>query len=106
MRHAKVKGAYNPCDPEWELYGEKLLKNRMVSKKRYLKQWAKLFLYQSARCAHWAFEITEATGSHQYHMVHRVAGGADLLSSTVLLHSACHMQAHSRRLKIVKPASV
>jgi RNA-directed DNA polymerase len=105
-RHMKVKGAYNPYDPEWELYGEKLRKDRMVGKRRYLKQWAKLFVDQSGRCAHCGFEITEATGSHDHHIVHRVAGGSDLLSNRVLLHPACHKQVHSRDLKIDKPAPV
>jgi RNA-directed DNA polymerase len=41
-RHTKVKGDFNPFDPQWEQYGEELRQGRMWNSMRYRKQWAKL----------------------------------------------------------------
>lgn len=103
-RHIKVRGDYNPYDPLDEEYGEKLLQDRLLRKKSYLKGWATLYLSQQGKCAHCGFELNEGTGSHDHHIVPRVEGGSNALSNRVLVHPACHTQIHSQGLKVVKPA--
>ena len=105
-RHMKVRGDYNPYDPLDEEYGEKLLQERLLRKKRYLKEWATLYLSQQGKCAHCGFELDEGTSAHDHHIVPRVEGGSDALSNRVLVHPACHTQIHSQRFRVVKPAPV
>ncbi|MEN3277936.1 MAG: RNA-directed polymerase [Massilia sp.] len=105
-RHIKVRGDYNPYDPLDEVYGEKLLQERLLRKKRYLKEWATLYLSQQGKCAHCGFELDEGTSAHDHHIVPRVEGGSDALSNRVLVHPACHTQIHSQRFRVVKPAPV
>ena len=105
-RHIKVKGQYNPYRHEDELYGERLLQERLLRKKGYLKQWATLYVSQQGICAHCGFELDEGTGSDDHHIIAKAAGGSDALSNRALLHPACHKQVHSRGLKVIKPAPV
>lgn len=105
-RHIKVKGEYNPYSPADELYGEKLHQERMFRKKRYLKEWATLFMSQQGKCAHCGFELNEETGWHDHHIIPRVEGGSNALGNRAILHPFCHTQVHSQGLKVVKPAPV
>ncbi len=105
VRHRKVKGGYNPFDPEWEAYGEDLRAKRLLKSMAYRKQWATLFLSQQGRCVHCGEALTEETGWHDHHLVARVAGGSDSLSNRVLLHPVCHRQLHALGLTVAKPAS-
>lgn len=104
-RHKKIKGAYNPYDPQMELYGESLRQDRMVSKMRYRKEWVTLYVDQCGLCAHCGTEMDIDTGWHDHHIEYRVNGGSDVLGNRVLLHPNCHSQVHSHKLKVVKPAS-
>lgn len=104
-RHKKIKGAYNPYDPQDEAYGEELRQERMLKNMRYRKQWASLYLDQRGLCALCGYEMNLETGWHDHHMEYRVAGGSDALSNRVLLHPNCHTQVHSLGLKVVKPVS-
>lgn len=104
-RHTKIKGAYNPYDPSWEMYGETLRQTRMVNKMRYRREWVKLYVEQQGKCALCGCEMDIDTGWHDHHLVPRVEGGADCLGNRVLLHPNCHSQVHSLGLKVVKPAS-
>lgn len=51
VRHQKVKGDYNPYDPDWEAYGERLRVDRM-SKGMWDAQRGTLWLQQDGCCAH------------------------------------------------------
>ncbi len=104
-RHKKIKGAYNPYDPAWEMYGETLRQERMRNKMRYREEWARLYVDQKGLCAHCGYEMDMDTGWHDHHIEHRVAGGSDALGNRVLLHPNCHAQVHSLNLKVIKPAS-
>ena len=95
VRHVKVKGEYNPYNPQDEMYGENLLQRRMLLKRRDFKEWATLYLRQEGRCAHCGFELDDVTGSHIHHVIRRVDGGSEALSNKRLLHPACHVQIHS-----------
>ncbi len=105
-RHRKIKGAYQPYDPQWEMYGETLRQERMLKSMSYRKQWARLYLDQSGLCALCGYEMDIETGWHDHHIEYRVAGGSDALGNRVLLHPNCHAQVHSLGLKVVKPVPV
>ncbi|MBC3928253.1 group II intron reverse transcriptase/maturase [Undibacterium sp. CY21W] len=103
-RHKKIKGAYNPFDPSWEMYGEQLQQERMLENMRHRKQWIRMYLDQGGLCAVCQCKMTKATGWHDHHIDYRVHGGSDALSNRVLLHPHCHMQVHHTGLNVLKPA--
>ena len=105
-RHKKVRGAYHPYDPQWEMYGETLRQERMLRSMRYRKEWAKLYVAQRGLCVLCGYEMDMDTGWHDHHIEYRVEGGSNVLGNRVLLHPNCHAQVHSLGLKVVKPASV
>lgn len=102
-RHKKIKGAYTPYDPEWELYGETLRQERMLKNMSYRLEWAKLYADQKGLCAVCGHEMDMDTGWHDHHIQYRVEGGSDALGNRVLLHPTCHAQVHSLGIKVVKP---
>lgn len=102
-RHKKVKGAYNPFDPDWEMYGEQLHQERMLENMQHRKQWIRMYLSQHGLCAVCNCKITKATGWHDHHIEYRVNGGSNALGNRVLLHPNCHAQVHSRGWKVTKP---
>ncbi|GAC1316387.1 MAG: hypothetical protein NVSMB28_02330 [Collimonas sp.] len=102
----KIKGGYNPYDPECEMYGETLRQERMVKSMRYRKEWVKLYVDQRGLCAICGAEMDLDTGWHDHHIEYRANGGSDVLGNRVLLHPNCHAQVHSLALKVVKPVPV
>jgi RNA-directed DNA polymerase len=102
-RHKKVKGAYNPFDPDWEMYGEQLLQERMLENMQHRKQWIRMYISQNGLCAVCNCKITKATGWHDHHIEYRVLGGSNALGNRVLLHPNCHAQVHSSGLEVTKP---
>ncbi|MEQ5841683.1 group II intron reverse transcriptase/maturase [Paraburkholderia acidicola] len=103
-RHRKVKGAFNPFDPEWEQYGEQLREARMEHSMRHRRQWVSLYMSQSGLCAHCGCALTKETGWHDHHLEYRMHGGSDALSNRVLLHPDCHRQVHAGKIAVTKPA--
>ncbi|MBC3927531.1 group II intron reverse transcriptase/maturase [Undibacterium sp. CY21W] len=103
-RHKKIKGAYNPFDPEWEMYGEQLQQERMLENMRHRKQFIRMYIDQKGLCAICSCKMTKTTGWHDHHIEYRVHGGSDALGNRVLLHPNCHAQVHSTGLKVIKPA--
>jgi RNA-directed DNA polymerase len=103
-RHKKIKGAYNPFDPEWEMYGENLRQERMLESMSHRKQWIRMYVEQGGLCAVCQCKITKATGWHDHHIEYRVHGGSEALGNRVLLHPNCHTLVHSNGLKVIKPA--
>jgi RNA-directed DNA polymerase len=103
-RHKKINGAYNPYDPEWEMYGEKLRQERMLENMSHRKQWIRMYVEQGGLCAVCNGKITKTTGWHDHHIEYRMYGGSDALGNRVLLHPNCHAQVHSTGLKVTKPA--
>jgi len=102
-RHTKVKGEFNPFDPQWELYGEQLRHKRMLGTARYSKQWATLYMSQGGMCALCGSPLTDDTSSHDHHLQYRMHGGSDTLSNRVLLHPNCHQQVHATGIAVTKP---
>ncbi len=103
-RHRKIKGDFNPFDPEWEQYGEQLRQGRMEGSMRHRRQWVSLFMSQGGLCAHCGCALTRETGWHNHHLEFRVHGGSDALFNRVLLHPDCHRQVHVGRIALTKPA--
>ncbi len=102
-RHIKVKGDFNPFDPEWVIYGEKLRVQRM-SQGIWNTQRSKLFIQQGGNCA--LCEQGIDMDNEQYddhHIVELQFGGSNALSNRVLLHSVCHRRVHALGLKVIKP---
>lgn len=103
VRHVKVKGDYNPFDPAWEAYGEKLRVDRM-SKDIWDAQRLKLWIAQDGRCASCQQEIDVAEeGWHDHHIVPIQLGGSNALANRVLLHPVCHTRVHALGLEVAKP---
>ena len=105
IRHQKVKGDYNPFDPRWEHYGEKLRTKRMLGSISYRTELSKLYISQGGHCALCSEPLDHLTGWHDHHLIYKVNGGSDALSNRVLLHPVCHNRVHALGLKVVKPAS-
>ncbi|MFJ1252209.1 group II intron reverse transcriptase/maturase [Cupriavidus sp. CuC1] len=103
QRHTKVKGSYNPFDPEQEQYGEKLRQERMRSSMSHRKQWIKLYLSQQGLCAVCQCKITKESGWEDHHLEPRILGGSDALGNRVLLHPNCHIRVHHHGQTVVKP---
>jgi len=102
VRHVKIRSAYSPFDPSFELYGEQRRQARMYQSRAHRKSWAILYGQQGGLCVHCRQPITEETGWHDHHIVYRVAGGSDLLTNRVLLHPGCHSQLHALDSTVVK----
>lgn len=105
-RHKKVKGEFNPYDPQWEEYGEALQQERMLKNIGYRKELATLYMNQRGTCALCGYEMNMETGWHDHHIEYRVAGGSEALGNRVLLHPNCHARVHSQNLQVVKPVPV
>jgi RNA-directed DNA polymerase len=103
-RHRKIRGAYHPYDPGWEMYGETLRQERMLKHMRYRKEWSKLYADQRGLCGLCGYEMDMDTGWHDHHIVYRVDGGSTALGNRVLVHPTCHQQIHRLDLQVVKPA--
>lgn len=106
VRHIKVKGDYNPFDPSWEVYGEKLRRDRM-SKNVWNYERLTLWMQQDGSCA-LCQQTIDATDEHceDHHILYRRLGGSDALANRVLMHSVCHRRVHALGLKVTKPAPV
>ncbi len=103
VRHVKVKGEYNPFDPAWMVYGERLQVERM-SKDIWDTQRLTLWIDQAGKCAHCEQLIDMAAeGWDDHHLIPRQFGGSDALSNRVLLHPICHRRVHALGLKVLKP---
>lgn len=104
VRHVKVKGDYNPFDPAWEAYGEKLRRDRM-DKSIWDYERLTLWMQQAGYCALCQQQI-DAAGEDcdDHHILYRRLGGSDALSNRVLLHSVCHRRVHALGLEVTKPA--
>ena len=104
VRHEKIKGEYNPFDPAWEVYGEKLRTKRMLKSMSYQYETSMLFIKQDGRCALCAEPLDYEGGWHDHHIVRKVDGGSDAMSNRVLLHPVCHTRLHALGLTVTKPA--
>ncbi len=102
-RHKKIKGDFNPFDPQWEQYGEQLRQSRMEESMRYRRQWVTLYMSQDGLCAHCGGALTDETGWHDHHLEYRMHGGSDGLYNRVLLHPHCHQQVHALGTVVTKP---
>jgi RNA-directed DNA polymerase len=103
VRHAKIRTAANPYDPTWEDYFEARLGVQMARTLRGRRQLLHVWKEQDRRCPVCGHAITRLTGWHTHHLTWRSRGGSDTAANRVLLHPACHRQAHALGLTVVKP---
>lgn len=101
-RHVKIKGLYNPFDPEWESYGEKRRNDRLMLNIRHIRKTVNLWHEQEGLCALCHSPLTEQSGWHVHHLIYRSRGGPDTQDNLVLLHPNCHVQVHSKGLYVSK----
>jgi RNA-directed DNA polymerase len=88
VRHQKVDGKYNPFDPAWFAYAERLLTARM-SQDIWDTQRLKLWLQQGGKCVLCEQFIDSTRAMDDHHIVYREYGGSHALSNRVLLHPVC-----------------
>ena len=103
VRHAKVRAAANPYDPQWERYFEKRLDTKMAAVLRGKHELLFLWRTQRGVCPVCQEKVTDQTGWQNHHIVRWVNGGADTVDNLVLLHPTCHQQVHSLGLTVLKP---
>jgi len=96
QRHVKVRGDANPYDPEWELYFEERLFQKMQATLAGRSQIAYLWREQGGRCGGCGQLLQEGEQWQAHHRVRRSLGGDDGLDNLELLHANCHRQIHSR----------
>lgn len=103
VRHQKVKGDYNPYDPDWETYGESLRVARMP-KNMWDEQRGTLWVQQDGRCAHCTMPMdSEDESLHDHHIQPIRLGGSNSLKNRVLMHAWCHRRIHTLGLEVTKP---
>lgn len=105
-RHIKIKGEYNPYDPNWELYGEIRQQQRLSDQMQHRRDWSSLYKSQGGKCALCKEMITKETGWHNHHIIYTVHGGSNALYNRVLLHPVCHQKVHALDLIVMKPVPV
>jgi RNA-directed DNA polymerase len=94
VRHQKVDGNYNPFDPAWFAYAERLLTARM-SQDIWDTQRLKLWMQQGGKCVLCEQFIDSTRAMDDHHIVYREYGGSHALSNRVLLHPVCHRRVHA-----------
>ena len=102
VRHQKIKGEYNPFDPEWFAYAERLLTARMLQD-IWDAQRLKLWMQQGGKCVLCEQFIDSTSAMDDHHIVYREYGGSHALSNRVLLHPVCHRRVHALGLEVAKP---
>jgi RNA-directed DNA polymerase len=102
VRHQKVNGKYNPFDPAWFAYAERLLTARM-SQDIWDAQRLKLWMQQGGKCVLCEQFIDSTRAMDDHHIVYREYGGSHALSNRVLLHPVCHRRVHALGLEVTKP---
>ncbi len=97
----KVRARANPFGPQWEVYFEKRLQDKMRST---LNSWLlQIWCSQHGRCPVCRQLITLESGWHAHHIVWRSHGGGNQPGNIELLHPGCHWQLHAQRLKVARP---
>jgi len=97
VRYTKIKGACNPYDPAWEPY---LSERRVARAKAALRSHhllSELWEKQGGICPNCNQPLTETTGWHNHHIVHKAKGGSNGAENRVLVHPNCHRQVHAKR---------
>jgi RNA-directed DNA polymerase len=97
QRHVKVRGEANPYDPEWEMYFEERLQEKMMATLAGHEQIRYLWREQQRRCGGCGQLLREEEEWHIHHRIRRSLGGGDDLDNLELLHANCHRQKHSKQ---------
>jgi len=97
QRHVKIQGEANPYDPEWEMYFEKRLYEKMQATLAGRERIRYLWREQQGRCGGCGQLLREEEEWHIHHRVKRSLGGGDDLDNLELLHANCHRQKHGKQ---------
>jgi len=100
IRHIKVKAKSNPFDPKWDDYFKHRLSNKMYLTLKKRQETLLLWKKQEGKCIICKQYIADHKEWHAHHIIPKSQGGIDDYSNLTLLHSNCHMQVHSRKLKL------
>jgi RNA-directed DNA polymerase len=91
-KHIKIRKECNPYDPQYARYLENRRKTlKEISHRKEIRQ---LWLEQSGLCPLCRTEITQQTGWHRHHIIHRSRKGKNTQDNLALLHPMCHDQWH------------
>ena len=93
-KHIKIRKECNPYDPQYAKYLEK--RRKILKEIPYYKMIRALWLEQNGLCPLCRTEITQQTGWHRHHIIHRSRKGKNTQENLVLLHPMCHDQWHLR----------
>jgi len=110
-RHVKIRGAFNPYDPEWEVYLETRREQRLPDAVQSVKR-LKLWMRQDGRCPFCGGVLDGdrddcGWSSFQVHHVVLVSqGGTEALNNLRLLHNVCHRQLHACHEEATVPVAV
>lgn len=100
VRHVKIKGEYNPYDPNWSLYGETLRSKRKSQEIQSYERW-KLWERQEGKCGLCEQYLDDLKDMDAHHKVYRQFGGDDSSANMVLLHKSCHARVHALGLGVI-----
>lgn len=93
-KHIKIRKDTNPYDPQYAQYFELRRRNTTdIPDRKLLKN---LWLEQNGLCPLCRTEITQQTGWHIHHIIHRSSKGKTIPENLALLHPMCHDQWHLR----------
>lgn len=102
-RHVKVKANYNPFDPIWDAYAEKLQQTRILDSIKHRKLLSALYEEQKGKCVLCHGNLTTDETWHNHHVIYKSQGGSDKRQNRVLLHAVCHRKVHALKLSVKKP---
>ena len=103
VRYTKIKGECNPYDPAWKPYLSERRERKIGATLRSRHQLLKLWKEQEGICPNCNQPITESTGWHNHHIVHKAKGGSNGTENRVLVHPNCHRQVHATKGTVSKP---
>jgi RNA-directed DNA polymerase len=106
QKYPKIKVDCNPYDPAWERYLEERLGVKMAKTLHGKRSLLSLWKEQGGNCPICHQPITQVTGWHNHHIVHKTLGGAESAENRVLIHPNCHRQVHAKGLTVSKPRPV
>ncbi len=93
-KHIKIRQEANPYDPQYAQYFEQRRRNTTDIPDRKLLR--NLWLEQKGLCPLCQTVITQQSGWHMHHIIHRSRQGKNTQENLVLLHPMCHDQWHLR----------
>jgi RNA-directed DNA polymerase len=102
-RHTLIRCEANPYDPEWETYFEERDGLRMAATRMGRRKLSYLWKEQQGMCPICSAPITRLSGWNLHHLIGRTYGGSEGTHNRLLVHPACHKQAHLLGFSVESP---